>query len=237
MEPLSRRPLRHRVAGLLVLVLPRAGAGVGVDRAIRRRNRRSSATPSTSPIASTSVATSGSTRGSRRHVRREAGRWAVSTDAATCSARFLHHGRRVPVDSEEPEVDGIDTFDGETYHTVAGRTRVWTSRPARRGHRHRLVRDPVDPDDRRAGGAAHRVPAHPAYSTPAHNAPLDPVFVAARKASYRSTASRRGRHARRRLDIAERQRRGAYPDERERRSIKGGNRERCSGWRSSSTTS
>ena len=52
-------------------VLRRAPAGVGVDRALRRRSPRSCATSSTSPTASTCAATSSfDTRVTRRRLRR-----------------------------------------------------------------------------------------------------------------------------------------------------------------------
>ena len=53
LEPLSRRALRRREPRLLLLVRGGAPAGVGLDRALRRRSPRSCATSTTSPTAST----------------------------------------------------------------------------------------------------------------------------------------------------------------------------------------
>ena len=60
-----------------------------------------------------------------------------------------------------PEIDGFDDFKGEIYFT--GRwphEEVELRRQACRGHRHGIVGDPGDPDDRRAGGPSDCFPAH-----------------------------------------------------------------------------
>ena len=163
MEPLSRSALRHRVARLLVLVLPRAGAGMGVDGALRlpagdpplrQPRRRSLRPPSRHPVRHAGrvsdvrrrVGSLGRVHGSRRR-----GVGAVPAD-----------GDRVPVHSE---VAGgrrhRHVRRGDLPHGHLAARGCRPQGPARRRHRHRLVWHPGDPVDRRAGSRADRVPAHP----------------------------------------------------------------------------
>ena len=74
----------------------------------------------------------------------------------------LHHGHRLPVGPAiPPHFPGLDAFPGALvpHRALAARGRR-LHRPAGGGDRHRLVGDPVDPADRRAGRASVRVPAH-----------------------------------------------------------------------------
>ena len=88
--------------------------------------------------------------------------WLVTTsqgDAVRC--RFCVMATGCLSTPKRPGLDGAEVFEGETYHTG-----LWphegvdfTGKRVGR-HRHRLVRDPVDPADREAGRAPHRLPAH-----------------------------------------------------------------------------
>ena len=181
MEPLSRGALRHRVARLLVLVLARAGTGVGLDGALRDASRRSFATPTMSPIASTSAATSVSRRASTSAMFEEGpGHWVVSTDHGDeVSAQFLLMATGCLSTPKLPEIDGIDTFGGATYHTatwphegvdVSGR-RVAVIGTGSSG----IQAIPIIAEQAAWLTVFQRTPA---YSTPAHNRPLDPDRVA-----------------------------------------------------------
>ena len=59
------------------------------------------------------------------------------------------------------DIAGTERFQGDVLlHQPLAARRRRLHRQARRRDRHRLVGDPVDPDHGRAGGAAHRLPAH-----------------------------------------------------------------------------
>ncbi len=114
-------------------------------------------------------------------------RWLVDTDrGGRFSARFLIMGVGCLSAAKRPEIDGIDTFAGPEYHTGE-----WPH-------------EGVDFTGRRVGvigtgsSGIQSIPliaehaAHvtvfqrtPNYAQPARNAPLDPAFVADRKANYR----------------------------------------------------
>ena len=89
-------------------------------------------------------------------------RWQLTTDnGAAISCRYYIMATGCLSAPKPPEIDGVKDFKGEVYFT--GR---WpheerqARRQARRRHRHGIVRDPVDPVDRRAGGTSDRVSAH-----------------------------------------------------------------------------
>ncbi len=90
------------------------------------------------------------------------GTWSVRTEQGeqvTCRFYVMASGcLSVP---KAPDVNGADRFRGDVYYTstLAARGRR-LHRQAGRRDRHRLVRHPVDPADRRAGRAADRLPAH-----------------------------------------------------------------------------
>ena len=92
-----------------------------MDGALRRRSPRSSPTPTTSPTASTSAATSSSRPGCARRPStrpRAAGRSRRRTDRGDDSDGAVPgHGHRLPVVGNTPEIPGVDTFAGPTYHT------------------------------------------------------------------------------------------------------------------------
>ena len=114
--------------------------------------------------------------------------WTVRTDdhdGETVTARFLILAVGVLSTPKAPEIPGVETFAGPTYHTA------------------RWPHDGVDFTGRRVGvigtgsSAIQAIPliaeqaAHLTvfqrtanYSQPALNAPLDPAFVAARRAEY-----------------------------------------------------
>ena len=89
-------------------------------------------------------------------------RWLLTTDnGAAVSCRYYIMATGCLSAPKPPEIDGVKDFKGEVYFTGRWPHRGGQSRrQARRGHRHGIVGDPVDPVDRRAGGAADRVPAH-----------------------------------------------------------------------------
>ena len=113
-------------------------------------------------------------------------RWTVSTDRGDdLSARVVVMATGCLSTTKEPEVDGIGTFQGPTYHTG------------------RWPHEGVDFTGQRVGvigtgsSGIQSIPLiaeqaehltvfqrTPNFSTPAFNAPLDPEFVAARKANY-----------------------------------------------------
>ena len=140
-----------------------APAGVGVDASATRPSRRSSATSSTSPTASTCAATSSSRPAcAAAHFDEAAGRWTVETERGSGLGALLHHGDGLPlVDEHAAASPASSRFAGATYHT--GR---WPHEGVDfTGQRVGVIGtgssgDPVDPADRRAGGAPLRVPAH-----------------------------------------------------------------------------
>ena len=148
-----------------LLVLARARAGVDLDRALRHPARDPPLRRTTSPTASTCAATSGSRPGStaatwRRRRRALGGR--RPTAATPSTRRFVRHGDRLPVGGQAARDRRASTrFAGADvpHRPLAPRGRR-LHRPAGRRDRHRLVGHPVDPADRRAGRAPHRVPAH-----------------------------------------------------------------------------
>ncbi|MCD9623649.1 flavin-containing monooxygenase [Rhabdothermincola salaria] len=116
------------------------------------------------------------------------GRWLVRTDADDrFRARFLVMAVGCLSAAKEPEIEGIGTFAGPTHHTG------------------RWPHEGVDVSGQRVGvigtGSSGiqsipllaEVAEHltvfqrtPSYAVPAQNAPLDPEFVAERKANYRA---------------------------------------------------
>ena len=130
LEPLPGRALRRREHGLLVLVLRRAAAGVAVDRALRRPAGDPALRRTTSPTASTCAATSSSTTRVTAAVFDEAAsRWAIAhrprrPRIARGSASWPPAACRSP---RCPTFQGLETFEGDWYHTGRGRTRASTS--------------------------------------------------------------------------------------------------------------
>ena len=154
----------------------------------------------------------------------ESGRWDVSTDRGDeVSARFLLMATGCLSTPKLPEIDGIDTFGGETYHTATwphegvdlrGR-RVATIGTGSSG----IQAIPLIAEQAAELTVFQRTPA---YSTPAHNAPLDPDLVAARKATYQTYREQaRTTHIGVVFDIADDSAKAADPAERERRFRQG----------------
>ena len=175
-------------------------AGVGVERASTRRSRRSCATSTTSPTASTCAATSSSTPASRRRTstrRPTAGRsrptratrsrrGSSSPPSAACRRRRC------------PTSRASRRSQGDWYHTgaLAARGRR-LHRQARRRHRHRLERRPVDPGDRRAGRRTSTCSsARRNYSMPgAQRHRSTQAFLRRRQGRLRRASARRARES------------------------------------------
>ena len=155
LEPLPGRPLRRREPRLLLLVLARARAGVGLDRALRRRQ------PEILRYADHVADRFDLRRDIRFETRvrrarsstRPSARWTVATDQGDeVSAPVLHHGGRLPLGAEATRRSpGLETFAGPTYHTGRWPHEGVDFTGQRVGrHRHRLVGHPVDPGHRRS---------------------------------------------------------------------------------------
>ena len=110
----------------------------------------------------------------------------MSTDHGDAvTAQFLLMATGCLSTPKLPEIDGIDTFGGATYHTA-----TWPHEGVDLGGRRVAVIGtgssgiqaiPIIAEQAAWLTVFQRTPA---YSTPAHNRPLDPDRVAARKASY-----------------------------------------------------
>ena len=89
-------------------------------------------------------------------------RWHIETDRGDkVTAKFCIMAVGCLSAPNRPHFEGIEDFEGPIYHTGEWpHEGVDFTGLARRRDRHRLVGDPVDPDHRAAGLAAHRVPAH-----------------------------------------------------------------------------
>ena len=125
--------------------------------------------------------------------RRRRRRWRSRTDATatTITCRLLRDGHRLPVGAEGPRHRRRRPLRrrGLLHQPLAARGRR-LHRQAGRRDRHRLVGHPVDPDHRRAGRAADRVPAHAELLDPGAQRP-DPGGQARR--ARRPTATRTAR--------------------------------------------
>ena len=88
-------------------------------------------------------------------------RWAIETERGSYHGALPDHGDRLPVFRERARLPGPRFVRGhDLSHRALAARRRRLHRPARRGDRHRIVGDPVDPADRRAGRPPHRLPAH-----------------------------------------------------------------------------
>ncbi len=152
------------------------------------------------------------------------GRWDISTDRGDeFSAQFVLIATGCLSTPKLPEIDGIDTFGGATYHTA-----TWPHEDVDfTGRRVAVIGTgssaiqaiPLIAEQAAALTVFQRTPA---YSTPAHNAPLDPELVAARKASYQAYREQaRTTHIGVVFDIADDNATAAEPEERERRFRRG----------------
>ena len=188
LEPLSRRPLRHRERGLLVLVLRGARAGVGVERALPRPARDPALPqPRRRPLRPAPRHRAEHARGRRR--------------ATTTSAPLAcHHGGRSATSARycvmacgslsaphRPAIAGLDDFAGEWHHTARWPARAASTSPASAS----ASSAPARPASSRSRSSPSRPrtstcsSARANFSMPAHNRPLDPDVQRAIKADYR----------------------------------------------------
>ena len=164
LEPVPGRPLRRREPGVLLPVLRRAPAGMGVERALRQPARDPART--SNHVADrfdlrrdiqfdTRVERGRLRRGDRplggQHRRRR----------RACRPSFLVMATGCLSSANIPDFPGLDSFARPhlPHRALAARARRFL-RAAGGGHRHRLLGHPVDPGHRRAGRGAGRVPAH-----------------------------------------------------------------------------
>ena len=115
LEPLPRRPLRHREHRLLVLVLRGAAAGVDLDRALRRPSPRSSRylnhVADRFDLRPRHPASS--TAGHRAVYDEAPARWTIETDRGDrVTARFCVMAVGCLSVGRIPEFPGLDTFRG-----------------------------------------------------------------------------------------------------------------------------
>ena len=144
---------------------PELRAGVGVDREVLAPARDPRATPTTWPTGSTCASDIRVRHARRRRPRgtTTASRWTIATTerARRIAAQLLHHGDRAACRTPScPRSRASRASRADLPHRPLAARGRRLHRPAGRRHRHRLVGHPVDPADRRAGRAAHRVPAH-----------------------------------------------------------------------------
>jgi cation diffusion facilitator CzcD-associated flavoprotein CzcO len=118
----------------------------------------------------------------------DAQRWSVDTDHGDrLSAHYLVMAVGCLSAAKRPEIDGIDTFAGPEYHTGEwphegvdfSRKRVGVIGTGSSG----IQSIPLIAEQAEHVTVFQRTPN---YAVPAKNAPLDPAFVADRKANYRS---------------------------------------------------
>ena len=112
-------------------------------------------------------------------------RWTVHTDRGELRARVLVSAAGALSDPKSPDVEGLERFQGTTFHSAAVGPRLRPERQARGGDRHRRLGDPVRPGDRARRRADARLPAHRAVDHAPHR-PADQ-----RRASGGSTGASR----------------------------------------------
>ena len=137
----------------------------GTGRRSTPPRARSCATSTGSPTNSTCAATSPSTPGwSRRCSTRGRCAGRCTTDSGeVVTARFVLMATGPLSAAMTPDIAGAGHLRRrDLSHRRTGRTNGvdFTGKRVAR-HRHRVLRNPVDPDHRRAGRAALRLPAHP----------------------------------------------------------------------------
>ena len=165
LEPLPRRPLRHRVDGLLATRSPRSSSRSGSGASsypaqpeiLRYLNHVADRFDLRRDIQFEHA------RRRRAHYDEATSRWEVTTDQRRRGTRRRYCVMAIGCLSSRHRsrtIHGLDDFEGDWYHTgaLAARGRR-PRRQARRRHRHRLDRHPVDPADRQAGRAPLRLPA------------------------------------------------------------------------------
>ena len=125
-------------------------------------------------------------------------RWDVGTDRG--DRRFgtlLRDGDRLSVHRAHARLSWHGALHRHDlpHRPLAARGRRF-HRPARRCDRHRLIGDPVDPGDRAAGGATHRVPAHAELQHPGPQRAAEPRHTRRREGRLSARCARRHAHMR-----------------------------------------
>ena len=156
-QPVSRRALRHREHRVLLQLLRRDPAGVGVDgddagpardRGLPQLRRRPARPAPRHPVQHRRRLDD--LRRRRRDVDGENAKRGSSSPRRSSSPPQASCPRRL-----EPDIPGMDTFAGTSLFTSRWpRTRCRPHRQARRCHRHRLDRGAADP----RGGQGRRAP-------------------------------------------------------------------------------
>ena len=168
---LARQHLpRRRVRRALASSTRSPSRPTPTGRAPSPRSRRSRPTSSASPSSPACWTGSGSTPRSRTP-RWDEARPASGTSRTTAGSLTAdvagHRRRRRSPSPKLPDIDGIDSFAGEVFHSARVGPRLRPHRQAGRGHRHRRLGDPDRAGDRRAGRPPRRLPAHRAVGHPA----------------------------------------------------------------------
>ena len=162
LEPLPGRALRHPDHRLQLHASIPSSRRSGRGRRSTPRSPRSCATFGFVADRTTCAATSASRPRSKAANWDEApSRWRIRPTTATTMPAATTSWRPAACHAEAARDRRRRGLQGRglLHRPLAARGRR-LHRQAGRRHRHRLVGHPVDPDDRRAGGAAHRVPAH-----------------------------------------------------------------------------
>ena len=142
-----------------------------------RRSRPTSSRSPTSPARSTGSSSTPSSRTPRGTTRRSAGGADLGRRPVTLGLRkFLIVGAGGLSAPKLPEIEGIETFQGERVPLRAVGPRCRPGRQAGRGHRHRRLGDPdrarAAEDSAGHGRPPRRLPAHRALDHPAQRPAL-----------------------------------------------------------------
>ena len=157
------------------------------------------------------------TRVTAAHFREDLNRWEIETDQGDrVLARYFITGVGCISAGQMPDIQGLDSFEGDWYHTGSWPHEGVDFAGKRVGrHRHRFERGPVDPGDRRAGRPPDGLPAHTAVHDPGsprhRHARVPRRGQRALRRDIREEPQFEGRHALRRVRSfgAGRRRRGA----------------------------
>ena len=170
--------VRRPVPPVLVLVRAEPAAGPGCSPR-RRRSGTTCATVVDKYDLAPHIRYGAEVTGATSTTTPAPGTW-WSTAARLLDARVLVSGVGALHMPSLPDIPGLETFEGETFHSAQWRhDHDLTGRNGRR-HRHRRERDPVRPADRARGRAPRPLPAHAAWVTPKP----DPRISAKQQAVY-----------------------------------------------------
>ena len=136
-----------------------------------------------SPACST--ASPSTPRSRRRRYDEQAQRWRVRTSRGEVTATTLITGSGGLSEPRLPEIDGIERFQGELFHSARWDHDVDLDRQAGRRHRHRRLEHPARPRGREGGRPRRRLPAHRAVGHPAQRPALHPPRAAAASGTSR----------------------------------------------------